>query len=279
MKQNHNINSIPQCWLCKDKRYIYMEHGEIGDELPTIGIEYADILEKLEIPFQQISDTRLEFWSPELYEEVELDLPTYIIFEDNLRRVKNHTGYVITEATQDEAFRLLQEVVMPAIDKFEREQKEEEERRKREQERLEEEQEKELLTLELVDILNRRPAVGLGRYSVLISLYKECDLKYGGFNLKIIPVFTLCSLIKQCDFNDYIVNFCGEDPRPETDMMFRKLSDYNIVVNMNELPSDGILELPVPEGTEGIFIGRGGWQIKEWCKKLGLRRINVVPMK
>ena len=36
------------------------------------------------------------------------------------------------------------------------------------------------------------------------------------------------------------------------------------------------ITLEVPKGTEGLFIGRGGWQVKHWSKLLGHRRINVV---
>ena len=35
------------------------------------------------------------------------------------------------------------------------------------------------------------------------------------------------------------------------------------------------IRLKVPAGKEGIFVGRGGWQLKSWCGILGAKKIIV----
>lgn len=39
-----------------------------------------------------------------------------------------------------------------------------------------------------------------------------------------------------------------------------------------------IITLKVPKGEAGMIIGTNGWQIKDWTKKVGAKRINVVEV-
>ena len=48
------------------------------------------------------------------------------------------------------------------------------------------------------------------------------------------------------------------------------------VFDVNQIELNSEVEMQVPEKSAGLFIGTGGWQIKYWCNKLGLKRIKVV---
>lgn len=243
-----NLGSIPQCWLYKDRQYWYMEKGRVGDKLPTTSIGNKGFLEKNGIPFHELSGTTLEYWSPDFYEEVSLTLPLYIPYENGYRYIKEYTGNVITSDTQDEAFSF--------SEKVEQEIKEEQERSKKE------EQERST-ALELLKALNGRPAVGISDELLSypgISPYNggpALDLAYNGNTIKVLKVYLLSR------------NWCS----------YKIPTVYYAVFDMNQLPSNGILELPVPERDEAMFIGRDGWQVKEWCKTLGLKKIIVKPIK
>lgn len=248
-----SLFSIPQCWLYEDKQYFYMESCQIGDRLPTIPTKYESILTENGIPFRHFSDSTLEYWDPECYEEIPMTLPVYIPFEGGYRRLKNYTGNVITTDTQEKAIAVQDEIVLPAIRAFEEKQKEEQLRQERQQEQ-------EALVPLLVEALNGRPAIGLTYelYNLPYWLDEKTNFVHNGKSLMFVPV---------CTFG---IKY-GEE--------LYYLSDRYAIFDMKNLPSDGILELPVPAGSEGLFIGRGGWQVKKWCEMLGLKRINVVTAK
>lgn len=239
----HSLFSVPQCWLYKDKQYFYIEYGQLGDKLPTISKMYESILVENGIPFRNLTNEILTYWSPECYEEIPITLPVYIHFEGGFRRVKSYTGNVITTDTQEKAFAVQDEIVLPAIDAFKEKQREEQ-LQKQNQERLE----------FLVSVLDGRPAVGFYDYSTL-PIWGD-TLTYNGKQVTFIPVYMLSTWSCQ-----------------------RILTNHYVAFDMDKLPSDGILELPVPAEKEGMFIGRDGWQVKEWRETLGLKRINVVADK
>lgn len=61
---------------------------------------------------------------------------------------------------------------------------------------------------------------------------------------------------------------------------FNRISTYGtnhcVLFDVNKIELNSEIDLYVPKGKEGLFIGKNGWQVKEWCQKLGLKKINVV---
>ena len=54
-----------------------------------------------------------------------------------------------------------------------------------------------------------------------------------------------------------------------------KRTDYVAVFRTDINLRGTFIRLKVPAGKEGIFVGRGGWQIKSWCGILGAKKIVV----
>lgn len=108
-------------------------------------------------------------------------------------------------------------------------------------------------TLLLKDWLHGRKAAGFSSYRP--KYYEENFITDEDY-LKILPVN---KLVKNGSY-DYCKSATG----------------CYVVFDVNKIELNSELDLQVPKGKEGLFIGKNGWQLKEWCKKLGLKRINVV---
>lgn len=249
--------AFPQYWLFIDGKYIYCE-GSIHNPalLPIIDIEYESILKEHGILYRRISNTLLEFWDEKCYEEVDITLPTFIPWEDGYRQVKCHTESIITEETQEKAATLNYEVVLPAVSEMQRKKKAEEFKlfQKQKQEYEASQRKK------LANIL----ANAMGDDSTVV--FEDGSLSYNDF----IPSEGICLNADGIDikvFNVCLLSniWCNEFYTP-----------YIIAFDMGKLPSSGYLELQVPKGEAGMFIGREGWQVKKWAKSLGLKYIYVT---
>lgn len=258
MKTNGNIisrstlNNLSAYWLFNNGKYIYCErYSSRVRAFPTISIEYKGILEDHGILYIKVSDTVLEFWDENCYEEVDITLPTFIPWEDGYRQVKDHTGSVITKETYEAAFALNVNVVLPAIDELRR-QKEMEKRE------LEAARKREALANMLVRAMGEsNTAIVEADLIYLVDISDlETYLKSNGKNFKVFNVHCL----------SHTWNY--EIP-----------TSYVVAFDIDKLPSHGILELQVSEGKEGLFIGTDGWQVKKWAKNLGLRYIYITAMK
>lgn len=53
-------------------------------------------------------------------------------------------------------------------------------------------------------------------------------------------------------------------------------SKYAVAFDMKKIKLNSVVELKVPKGQMGLFAGRHHWQVKEWCKQLGLKYIKIV---
>lgn len=235
------LREIPAYWLFENGKYTYCERYNLkAATLPTIGIEYESILKEHGILYLQISDTELELWDENCYEEVDVTLPTFIRWEGGYRRVKDHTGAVITKETQDASIALNANVVLPAIEELMR-QKEMEKRE------LALKQFKENLVNMLLDAMGKSNVAVIETFCSFYDIGDEIVWSQNGRNLKIYRVSTKL-----------------------------KYFPYWIAFDMDKMPSSGYLELQVPKGEAGMFIGREGWQVKMWAKALGLKYIYVT---
>lgn len=257
MKTNGNIisqyslNSISAYWLFNNGKYIYCEkYSHEAAVLPTISIKYKGILEEHGIPYRQISDTALEFWDKDSYEEVDITLPTFIPWANGYRQIKRYNGSVITKETEEAAIELNANVVRPAIAELMRQ-------NEMEKHELEVAHKREVFANMLVNTMGESNTAMIEDYSFFDSyLPSDGILNQNGKKLK---VFNVCCLSHRWG---------------------NKLSTpYWVAFDMDNLPSNGFLELQVSEGVEGLIIGTDGWQVKKWAKDLGLRYIYVKTMK
>ena len=64
--------------------------------------------------------------------------------------------------------------------------------------------------------------------------------------------------------------------------MFRVLfvphSIWFAIFDMNKVKPNGYITLRVPKAQVGLVIGRNGSNIKYWAEKIGVKRINIVPI-
>jgi len=64
--------------------------------------------------------------------------------------------------------------------------------------------------------------------------------------------------------------------------MFRVLfiphSIWFAIFDMNKIEPNGYITLKVPKDKVGLAIGKGGSNIKYWAEKIGVKKINVVPI-
>lgn len=257
------ISSVSQCWLYQDRIYKYMENGFALSMLPTVGAEYKHILEEFGIPHRaDISGLNYEFWDPDCYKTRQRSLPLYIYTNGEYRYIKNYTGTVVSNDTRDAAFMLNDDVVKPEI------------------KRLEEEKKARTMICLIQDLLNGQPACGVSRYAnpLLQNITKECtDIVLGDEHYKIFKVHTLMTEERKAFLEGQYWDYCGTELNlsPESCKLD---TDYLAIFNVNECEVGYPLEIQVPVGTEPIFVGRKGWQVKDWCKELGgLLKINVKP--
>ena len=248
-----------QCWLFDSNKYYYMESGERKQLLPTLKLEYEQVLLDLGIPFRKTIDgTEYEYWQSDTYEEKELILPLYRLTNDEYRFVKYYTGKIVADSTSQAAFSL-DEQVSQKITEF------------LENKRIEK------LVHGLKRIMDGKEAIGVNhKYNPLeIYYYKEMDLISGEDHIRVFPVFALMSEASQQRWKNYCsVELFMDDDTIDTDP---KLStDYVAIFDMKKIRKDAVVELKVPHEKEGLYIGRKGWQVNEWCKKLGIKRINVI---
>lgn len=51
---------------------------------------------------------------------------------------------------------------------------------------------------------------------------------------------------------------------------------YMAIFDVSKITQNSVVTLYVPEGKEGLFIGKNGLNVKQWAAVLGVKRINVV---
>lgn len=56
----------------------------------------------------------------------------------------------------------------------------------------------------------------------------------------------------------------------------RRRTGFYVAFDVNSIELNSAVELKVPKSQAGIFIGTRACHLKEWCQKLGLKKIEVV---
>jgi hypothetical protein len=258
-----SIASIPQCWVYANKVYTYTEYGRTVDlSLPTVDMEYQGILEKLGIAHKlNASGQKFEIWDPECYTEVMLPpLPLYLSKDYEYRYIKKYTDSVISKESLEAARKIYEEQVKPEIIRFQKR------------------QERCALVLTFKKFLNGRPACGVSRYSdELLRQVPDSglDLALDNNHIRVFKVNVLMSESRKARLLDEYWDHCGVEL--ETSADFDKIdTEYLAIFDVTKCEVGSKITIEVPLGTEGIFVGRQGWQVKEWCEKMGgLLKITV----
>lgn len=56
----------------------------------------------------------------------------------------------------------------------------------------------------------------------------------------------------------------------------KKYTGYFAAFDVDEIELNSEVELKVPNKKIGMFVGKDAWQVAEWCRKLGLKKIKVT---
>lgn len=260
-----SIASIPSCWVYKDHTYTYTKKGHEVKLLPSVFAEYKPVLEALGVPHRPInSGLKYEFWDSNCYVEKEESFPLYLYNAGQYRYIKNYNASIASDEMQAAAFALEKAVVEPEIN------------------RLRKEKEKSDLVFRLKSALNGRPACGISRYdeTILQTIPDSgIDLVLEDTHIRVFRVYTLMSEARKARLINQYWDYCGVEPEFSNERC-QRVTKYLAVFDMNKCKTGSPITLEVPSGTEGIFIGRQGWQLKEWCNQLGgIPKINVVADK
>lgn len=254
-----NIRALPECWLFANRTYTYMDGsrnaGLNKPSLPTISGEYTSLLDSMNIPYRQKSDNVFEMWDPACFEEVEIRLPLYIREGNNFRYIKAHTGIILSQETKKLAFELYESTVEPQIEEIEHTKK------------------LQKLIAHLTDVLDGAPACGL-KYTtddLLADCYSEMDLDMDGKHIMVFPVYARFCEEKQAKIIAEMESVCMDT----STLKFNRSTEYIAVFDADKLSVGDVVSMRVPAGVEALFVGRAGWQVKEWCSKFGLTKINV----
>lgn len=259
-----NVDSllhIDQAWLFKNHKHTYVSHGKPVLLLPSIAIEHKDILDKEQIPYQILPDGKTcEFWDPNVFEEVELTLPMYVQTGENYRYIRDYTEFVVTNETTDAAIALWESKVYPEVNR-----REEEKRRKQ-------------LHADLKRALGDKIACGADTTLKIPDLTscarRETYVNSDKLHCKVFPVLTLMSDKAKRNFSRVYNEFLFADGETNFDNA-KYATDFIAIFNLDKVHKDAVVEMQVPKGAEPIFVGKNGWQVREWCRKLGLKKIVV----
>lgn len=89
----------------------------------------------------------------------------------------------------------------------------------------------------------------------------------------------------ESDFESQMDYVCGEDRIKAIPVVIprlrggKKYTNWYACFNANKIELNSVVKLEkVPKGKAGMFIGTKAWQTKEWCRKLGVKFIQVVEL-
>lgn len=255
-----SLNAIPQAWLYKDHKYTYLSHGKPVTLLPSVVIEHKDLLDALQVPYRQIDDgKKLEVWDSACYKETEITLPLYVCTGNTYRYIKDYTGIVVTNETTDAAFALWENKLYPEITKRDKEKRQKQ------------------MIVDLGKTLAGRIACGadttLKIPDLTLCARRETYVNTGDAHYKVFPVRTLMSEKRKLALLKTSVDFLVESGESFDNAKYT--TDFIAIFNLDKVHKDAVVDMLVPNGAEAIFVGKNGWQVREWCRQLGLKKIIV----
>lgn len=243
-------DELPECWLAVGESFFYLGKYE---NLPTIEEKYVRLLVQLNIPFV-FQEKELQFWDPEVYEEVDCCLPTYQKLEGKYRYIGMHTEKRLSEDTIKAAIAFKEQKVEPQKVVFEEQCKQKS------------------LFKGLKHCLAGSEAVGIEytAYSSFqqINWFLYEDIIFNEEHIIVFPVYSLISEERREKLESRLdVKLSKEECQLDT--------DYLVIFDKTKIQGKAVVKLEVPLGMKGLFIGRKGWQLKKWCEKLNVKRIDI----
>ena len=159
-----------------------------------------------------------------------------------------HTGKALSQASTEAAY-LLQKMLSDRIDEFDAQ------------------CQQEYVFNELRRYLGGNEAVGINYQDNEVlrngNWWLNPEITLNGERILVLPVRCLMSEERQ----KYFIKVDEES--------YQLSTDYLAIFAISQIQENSVIKLKVPAGMEGLFIGRKGWQVKAWCKKLGIERIEV----
>lgn len=233
-----NIHSLGDCYIYENGEYIYHTSNQI--RFPSISIKYKELLDELQIPYKveshRFSEDRLVYWSKDHSEMIPVTLPLYAHTGDEyIYSGKSHTAKQLPEDAELYAYESTR-LIKKHMAEFDQ-------------------RNKKIKAKE--EMANFWAAVAENFHNNTSAISMCFDFK-AELNLDMIEYYQ----------NDNFIAFpvfAGLGRRTGYVAVFRK--DTNL--------SGTFVRLKVPAGKEGIFVGRGGWQLKSWCGILGAKKIIV----
>lgn len=235
--------SLENVWIFENKQYRYYGEKHLPYSLPTVSLKYEAALKESGTPYRIKGDC-CEYWSPEHFEEEKVEAPLYAKIGNVYRCTKSSCTGVVPLEQSVKAAEQTKEVVDYAIKQMELYQK-------------------------LKSILPE------GEYAQAFDAYAEDglelsetkELTFNGESFLILPIKRLVPLYNNVWYLD------GENASMD---FIKDYTGWNLVIGINLIKPFSNLEIKVPKGKKGLFIGKGGWQVKEISKQLKYRRINFV---
>lgn len=234
--------SLENVWIFENKHYRYYGEKHLPFSLPTISLEYEAALKENGTPYRIKGDC-CEYWSPEHFEEEKVIAPLYARIGNVYRYTKSYTGIVPTEETIKSAEQT-KEVVDYTIKKM----------------KLYQTVKSILPEGEFAKAFYAYEKDGL-------ELSEATNLDFNGESFLILPIKRLAPLHNNVWYID------GEN----APMAFMKTyTGWNIIIDVNLIKGKSYLELKVPNGKLGLFIGKGGWQVREISADLNYTKISFI---
>lgn len=253
------LGQVSPCWLFENRAYRYIVNGFEQVLLPTVDEEYLPVLEEMGIPYRPATENKYEYWKAGCFKEEEVRLPLYRTEGKKYKFTKNYTKAVVTSETKEAAFELSEDVEK-RIELFQAKKKRNE-------------------TIQyLRQMLAGEEAIGVDylRNPFLtttgINYYKILDLIADNEHIRIFPVKALMNTARAYRWRNYCCNLMMD----EDEIDYTLDTDYIAIFDMTKIQDKDEIDIKVPEGKKGLYIGRKAWQLKEWCRSIGVRRINVI---
>lgn len=90
-------------------------------------------------------------------------------------------------------------------------------------------------------------------------------------HLRIFPVKALMSKERISNWR----NCCFDLLMDEDEIDYTLDTQYIAIFDMNCIQKKDNIQIKVPAGKKGLYIGRQAWQLKKWSRSIGVIRINV----
>lgn len=232
-----SILGLPECWLCEDGEIIHVKDAMRSNRLPIVGGEYEELLKEMKIPFRYKTFIGEKFCEYWDPEYYEKQRFTLPMYEKK-DGVFKYTHKFHTGKV------LTTETILRAV----KLQKKVSERIQEFKERLQKEKVAANLKAyqnEVRELVKSQCAVG----HYFENLTREMASKISDEAVKVLPVL-------------------DTKGRP---------TGYFAIFNLEKIESKRCsnITITVPEGTVGLYIGSGKWQVKEWVRTSWAHKLHI----